>query len=160
MKKSIDKIGFKYGVALVVLLMSLFSSCQEVKKPERPENLISKENMVSILSDLYIGNASRNVNNNLMRQKDIQLDSLIYSKYGIDSLQFAKSNAFYSTNLKTYGTILTKVQERLQVLKIEKDSLYKLAKKEDSINNKIKPKEIKIKPKKKEFKLMEPAVNN
>jgi len=108
-------------------------SCQDVKRPEVPTNLISKEKMVDILSDVYISNASRNVNNKLIKKMNLKLDSLIYVKYEIDSLQFAESNEFYSADLKTYSNLLTDVQTRLKILKIEKDSLFKIAKKEDSI---------------------------
>jgi len=133
-------------------------SCQDVKKPERPANLISKEKMVDILSDVYISNASRNVNNKLIKKMNLKLDSLIYAKYEIDSIQFAQSNAFYSSDLKTYGNLLSQVKARFEILKTEKDSLYKIAKKEDSIL-----KTAKKKPKVKvvdSLKLVAPAISN
>ncbi len=134
-----------YGLKILSFILALFLlSCQDIKKPEKPADLILKEKMVDILRDVYIGNAARNVNNKLIKQKDLQLDSLIYAKYEIDSLQFAKSNEFYSADLITYSNLLTEVQTRLKVLKIEKDSLYKIAKKEDSIL-KAKEKKLKIK---------------
>ncbi|MCF6306735.1 MAG: DUF4296 domain-containing protein [Flavobacteriaceae bacterium] len=138
--RRLKTVTFTLSFISVLFLLS----CQDVKKPEMPTNLISKEKMVDILSDVYISNATRNVNNKLIRQKGLQLDSLIYAKYEIDSLQFVESNGFYSANLKTYGKLLTNVQSRLKKLKIEKDSLYKIAKKEDSIL-KAKNKKLKIK---------------
>jgi hypothetical protein len=156
------KIGYRRRktiiVALSFVLVLFLFSCQDVKKPERPANLISKEKMVDILSDVYISNASRNVNNKLIKKKNLQLDSLIYAKFEIDSIQFVESNAFYSSDLKTYGNLLTQVQDRFEVLKIEKDSLYQIAKKEDSIL-----KAAKKKPKVKvvdSTKLIVPAISN
>jgi len=140
-----------------ISILILFS-CQDVKKPERPANLISKEKMVDILSDVYISNASRNVNNKLIKKMNLKLDSLIYAKYEIDSIQFAQSNAFYSSDLKTYGNLLSQVKARFEILKTEKDSLYKIAKKEDSIL-----KTAKKKPKVKvvdSLKLVAPAISN
>lgn len=140
-----------------ISILILFS-CQDVKKPERPANLISKEKMVDILSDVYISNASRNVNNKLIKKMNLKLDSLIYAKYEIDSIQFAQSNAFYSSDLKTYGNLLSQVKNRFEILKVEKDSLYQIAKKEDSIL-----KTAKKKPKVKvvdSLKLVAPAISN
>ena len=151
----------KRGTKNIVFILSFFSvlfSCQDVKKPVKPADLILKEKMIDILSDVYISNAARNVNNKLIREKDLQLDSLIYAKYEIDSLQFAKSNEFYSADLLTYSNLLTEVQTRLKSLKIEKDSLYKIAKKEDSI---LKAKEKKPKVKVIDStKLLIPAISN
>ncbi len=131
-RKTEDRRLKKVTFTLSFILVLLFS-CQNVKKPEKPENLIPKEKMVNILSDLYISNAARNVNNKRIIKAGIQLDSLIYTKFEIDSLQFVESNAFYSSNLKVYGEMLTQVQEKLKFLQKEKDSLYKIAKREDSI---------------------------
>lgn len=124
----------KNAIFILGFISVFLFSCQDVKKPVKPADLILKEKMIDILSDVYISNAARNVNNKLIREKDLQLDSLIYAKYEIDSLQFAKSNEFYSADLLIYSNLLTEVQTRLNVLKIEKDSLFEIAKKEDSIN--------------------------
>jgi len=91
--------------------------------------------MVDILTDVYISNASRNVNNKLIRKRNLQLDAIIYNKYNVDSLQFVLSNAYYSSDLKTYGKLLTQVQDVLVLLQKEKDSIYKIVFKQDSIKN-------------------------
>lgn len=121
-----------------VIMALLFLGCQEVKKPEKPENLISKEKMADILTDVYISNAARSINNKLLKDYNIKLDSVIYKKYNIDSLQFVKSNGYYSSNLKTYTKLITSVEERLKVLQVEKDSIYEIIKKQkrDTISGK------------------------
>lgn len=140
--------GTKNFVLLVGILLGLFIvSCQDVKKPNRPENLIAKDKMASIMIDFYITNAARSINNKLLKKTGVQLDSLLYAKYSIDSLQFAESNAFYSANLKAYEEIMKKVSDSLTLLKKEKDSVYTIIKKhkEDSLvtlykeNPKLKP---------------------
>ena len=118
-------------------------SCQDVQTPEKPANLISQKIMVDIITDVYISNAARNVNNKLLRNKNIKLDSVIYSKYRIDSLQFALSNNYYSSNLDVYRDLLTKAQEKLMILQIEKDSIYRAVTKQDSIINSLKRKAVK-----------------
>ncbi|MFK5983138.1 MAG: DUF4296 domain-containing protein [Flavobacteriaceae bacterium] len=150
----LKNVIFTLGFISVLFLYS----CQDVKRPEKPTNLISKDKMVDILSDVYISNASRNVNNKLIKKMNLRLDSLIYAKYEIDSLQFVKSNAFYSSDLKTYGNLLSQVKSRFEILKIEKDSLYKIAKKEDSILKAAK-KEAKVKVVD-STKLIDPIISN
>lgn len=113
-----------------VILILLILGCQDVKKPEKPQNLIPKESMVNILTDAYISNAARSINNKRLKEYQVSLDSIIYKKYGIDSLQFIESNAYYSSNLKTYTKILVSVEERLEILQKEKDSIYEIVKKE------------------------------
>lgn len=120
---------------LVLLLILSYTSCQDVKKPEIPTDLISQDIMVDILTDVYISNASRNVNNKLIIKRNLKLDSIIYNKYNIDSLQFVVSNTYYSSDLITYGNLLTQVQNVLVLLKKEKDSIYKIVFKLDSIKN-------------------------
>ena len=120
---------------LVLLLIISYTSCQDVKKPEIPTDLISQDIMVDILTDVYISNASRNVNNKLIIKRNLQLDSIIYNKYKVDSLQFVVSNTYYSSDLRTYENLLTQVQNVLVLLKKEKDSIYKIVFKLDSIKN-------------------------
>lgn len=120
---------------LVLLLIVSYTSCQDVKKPEIPTDLIPQDIMVDILTDVYISNASRNVNNKLIIKRNLQLDSIIYNKYKVDSLQFVVSNTYYSSDLRTYGDLLTQVQNVLVLLKKEKDSIYKIVFKLDSIKN-------------------------
>ncbi len=129
--KNILNLGLLFVVFLVI-------SCQDIKKIEKPENLIAKDKMVNILTDVYISNASRSVNNKLLKEYHIRLDSIIYNKYQIDSLQFVESNAYYSSNLKTYTKIITRVQDRLILLQKEKDSIYEIIEKEKKIEDSIK----------------------
>ena len=110
-------------IALFLLACVVFWSCQDVDRPEKPDNLISKDEMVNILTDVYIANAARSVNNRAIREQGIKLDSAIYKKYNIDSLQFARSNAWYTSNLNTYSSIFQQVQQRLEILKEKADSL-------------------------------------
>jgi hypothetical protein len=79
--------------------------------------------MVLILSESYTGNAARSINNRIMRDEVIELDSLIFKKFEIDSLQFAQSNAYYASQFNDYIEILKRVEERLVSQKAEIDTL-------------------------------------
>ena len=127
----------------LIFFMIYLISCQDVQKPEIPANLIPQEDMVGILTDVYVSNAARNVNNKLLRNKNIKLDSVIFIKYKVDSLQFALSNDYYSSNLDIYRELLIKVQEKLKVLQTEKDSIYKVVTRQDSIINSLKREAVK-----------------
>ncbi|MDC8002786.1 DUF4296 domain-containing protein [Aureisphaera galaxeae] len=107
--------------------------CQDVKKPEPPQNLISKDEMVDILADAYIGNAAKSINNRMLRTKGIYLDSVLYQKFGIDSLQFALSNAYYASDLNGYAKLLEQVEEQLVERKAVVDSLYEIEKEEATL---------------------------
>jgi hypothetical protein len=118
----------KFGY--IILVFAVLTACQEVQYPDPPEQLIPKEKMVQILADAYITNASRSrgVNNRILRSKGIKLDSLLYTKHGIDSLSFAKSNSYYASNLEQYTEIITAVEKLLTRKKAEIDSIANAAK--------------------------------
>ena len=52
----------KHWVPIFVLILSILG-CQNVERPEKPKNLISKEKMVDVLTEAYLANAARSVNN-------------------------------------------------------------------------------------------------
>lgn len=148
---SMQKFEFKnFGAKLLLFFMLFFVvSCQDVKKPLPPENLISKEKMATILVEVYTINAARNVNNKLLNSLGVKLDSIIYEKYDIDSLQFVESNNYYSSNLSIYSEIINDAKDQLTLINKEKDSIYELIKREkgDTISSKVKTLNKLIEPK-------------
>lgn len=123
----------RYFSKIIVLLLIL-AGCQDVKYPEKPENLLSKEKMVQMLADAYIGNSSRSksYNNRILRTNGVHLDSILYKKHQVDSLTFVKSNAYYASNLVIYTEIMTEVEKLLLTKKVSIDSILKLQKKRSS----------------------------
>ena len=62
------------------------------------------------------------------------MDSLIYKNFGVDSLQFAKSNAYYAADVNTYMEIFQKVEARLVAMQKKMDSIREADnKRKDSI---------------------------
>jgi hypothetical protein len=121
-----------------VISLLFLTGCQNVEKPEMPEDLIGKDMMVEILTDAYISNAAKSVNNKIIRQNGIKLDSLIYNKYGIDSLQFVRSHAWYNADLDLYTEIYAEIEQRLDEMKKKVDSTSfpvkrNIEKKQDSL---------------------------
>lgn len=127
---------------LIALIFGLFvSACQDVKRPQLPTNLIAKDTMVSILVDAYTINAARSIDNRIIVNKGVLIDSILYAKHQIDSLQFAQSNAYYASDIDIYKKLFLQVAEKLKVEKTKKDTLfaqYKRAKELQRINDSIK----------------------
>ena len=113
----------KQTVFFLCMVFMFGFSCQNVQKPLPPENLISKSVMANILTDAYLANASRNVSQKASKEKIMPLDSMIYAKYEIDSLQFVKSHTYYTSVLEDYKTILEKVDAKLMEQQKSVDSM-------------------------------------
>lgn len=111
------------GRLLVILVIGQFLSCQEVVRPQVPEQIIPESQMVEILVEAYIGNAARSNNNRVLRMGGVQLDSILYQKYGIDSLQFAQNTAYYAAQIDPYMRILEGVEKELSLVKKSLDSI-------------------------------------
>ena len=105
----------KYLIA-ILLSIALFS-CNKVNKPPKPENLISKDKMVSILVDLTVFNSAKGTNKTILENNGITVQQYIYEKHKIDSIQFKESNDYYTYDLKMYTDIYDRVQDSLEVLK-------------------------------------------
>ncbi len=147
-------------------------SCQDVKRPEKPENLIPEDKMVDILTETYLINAARSLDKVTILQNKIKLDSFVYRKFEIDSLQFAASNAFYTSDLNSYNDLFLRVQERMNLIKMRVDSIKEIIVKEeeekrvlDSIDA-VKKDSLDLRAKtdtilkKLELQLIDPASNN
>ena len=111
----------KQLTALVFIL--ILWSCQDVKRPEIPENLIPEDQMAAVLTEVYLINAARSFDNKTIKEQKVRLDSFFFRKFNIDSLQFVKSNAYYTANLSAYNALFEKVQQRMTLMKVEADSL-------------------------------------
>lgn len=122
----------------IILIFTLtFFGCQNVKQPEKPKNLIAKDKMIDMLTEAYLANAARSVDNKSIISKGIKMDSLVYKNFGVDSIQFAQSNEFYASDVNVYMEIFQKVEARLTGMQKEMDSIRETEKsKKDSISKK------------------------
>ncbi len=126
----------KYWTIILFFSLGVFG-CQDVKQPEKPKDLIGKDKMVDMLTEAYLANSARSVDNKSIITKGIKMDSLIYKNFGVDSLQFAKSNEFYAADIDAYMEIFQKVEARLTGMQKEMDSIREMEKRrKDSISKK------------------------
>lgn len=116
---------------IIYLLIGLFllNSCTSNTIYEKPENLLSKKVMADILTDMYLAEGARSVQNKEL-ERLVDYMPLVYEKYKIDSVRFAESNFYYTTRIDDYESIFKVVDNRLKEMKVVYDSIAKV---EDSL---------------------------
>lgn len=102
------------NVFLVICCLFSFISCQK-KMIDKPDNLIKEEQMVNIIYDLAILEAAR-TQPTLQSRASVNINptEFVYSKYKVDSIQFAKSDQYYAADIDVYKRIYDNVNERIQ----------------------------------------------
>ena len=106
----------KNGGYFLVILFLVFASCTSNTIYKRPENLIPKDSMIALLTDMYIASSAKNQKNKfLKREKNYVV--LVYEKYKIDSTRFDVSNSYYTSKIEDYTDMLKSVKKNI-------DSLY------------------------------------
>ena len=97
---------------------------------DKPANLIPKEKMVLILNDLAIVNAAKVTNAQILRKHDIEPTTYIFTKYGVDSIQFVESDRYYASIPEEHEEIYTAVEAKLEA---EKERITQAKKIKDSL---------------------------
>lgn len=124
---------------LVVFLLLISFSCQDLDKTERPNDLIPEGKMIDVLTEIALLNAARNYNKQKLESTGIDPEEFIFKRFNIDSLQFERSNDYYSEQYSDYERIYDSVKVRLQIIKTRMDSLREIEVRiEDSIKLAIK----------------------
>ncbi len=116
----------------VILVIFLGFSCSSNTIYKEPKDLIPKDTMVSLLTDMMIATSAKNKKNKKLQRK-INYMPLVYDTYKIDSVRFQKSNVYYMSNIEEYQEIFKQVQLTLETLQSKykgekklKDSLFSL----------------------------------
>ena len=99
-----------------IIILCLVFSCNNTpdQNTKPPENLISKEKRVDIIYDMTLINVAKGVNKSILENNGIIPEQYLFNKHSIDSILFAKSNEYYSYDLKTYQTIYDNVKIKLE----------------------------------------------
>ena len=108
---------------IIIISLSFLYSCSQLKDRNPPKNLIGEELMSKIMLDVIL---MKNINRNgyaMKEKRNLLVDQYILQKYGVDSLQFNKSQDFYLKNPKEYSYIFEIIQSKLNKLR---DSLQKI----------------------------------
>ena len=118
----------------IVCIGLYLGACTSNTIIKKPDNLIPKDQMVDLLTDMLLASGARNVKN-LKLEREINYFPLVFEKYNIDSLQFKESNYYYTSRIDDYDEILGKIEKRLNSLKNQYDEDQKLS---DSLRRKEK----------------------
>ncbi|MBW2960473.1 DUF4296 domain-containing protein [Mesonia aestuariivivens] len=127
--------------SIFILTIGFLFSCQSVENANQPENLIPEDQMVNVLTDLLRLDAAEGYSTIEFEKREVTTKDLIFKKYSVDSLQFAKSTAYYAENFKLNERIYDRVQERLEhqkniydsLIEVEKDTNKELQKINDEV---------------------------
>ena len=125
---------------IYIVILSLFLySCTSNTIIKKPDDIIPKEQMVDLLTDMFIAKGGDNIKN-INLQRSVNYFPFVFEKYQIDTVRFKESNYYYTSRIDDYDDILGKVDVRLKALKKQyedendlNDSLARF--KKDSIKN-------------------------
>lgn len=117
-------------ICYILLLTTLFS-CTSNTIFKKPEDLIEKEVMIDLLTDLTIATVAKK-EQNIYGKRNVDYTQLVFEKYAIDTVQFKRSNFYYTSRIDDYQAIYLEVEKRIErqnalfkTLRKEKDSLKK-----------------------------------
>lgn len=117
---------------LSILLVGVFLvNCTSNTIIKKPKNLIPKEQMVDLLTDLLLANGSGSIKNTQLK-RNVNYYPLVFEKYNIDTTQFKESNYYYASKVDEYDEIIRKVEARLEALSKQFEDERKL---KDSLTN-------------------------
>ncbi len=117
-----------------ILVFFIIWSCDDIDRPKKPDNLLSKNQMIDIITDISLLNAAKGTDKKLLERNGVNPEFYIFKKYKIDSLQFAENNNYYAYDVNEYEDIYLKVKQRIESKREEFKTLLEIEKKEkDSI---------------------------
>ncbi|MFV0248013.1 MAG: DUF4296 domain-containing protein [Tenacibaculum sp.] len=113
------------------LLLFFLVACTSNTIYKKPKDLIPKDTMAALLTDMYLATSAKGIKNKFLNQESNYM-FLVYQKYKIDSLRFNNSSMYYTSRADEYSEILNKVktcidslQKKYQKLQHIQDSLYR-----------------------------------
>ena len=92
----------------------------------KPKKLIDRATMTDIMYDLSVLQGLRNVKPELLYNENNTFSSYIYTKYGIDSLQFLENSRYYALDIEYYEKMYQELEYRLLKNKQEVDSIIRV----------------------------------
>jgi hypothetical protein len=128
-------------VMSLFILAVLFLSCNK-DLVEKPDDLIDEKVMKEIIYDISLLDAIKYQNPDSLFSNGINPKTYIFKKYKIDSLQLAKSNAYYAADYREYKKMLDDINSRLNNEKNAIDLLVKKAEKKAEANTKARGKKV------------------
>jgi len=113
-------------IIITLSLLALLFSCTSNTIYKKPDNLIPKEQMVDLLTDMFIANSAYGIKN-ISLQRKIDYLPLVYEKYQIDSARFQDSNLYYMSRIDDYEEIYKAVESQLKKKYKEAEEVNRIA---------------------------------
>lgn len=103
-------------VIYIFLIFLFVVSCTSKTTYKKPDDLLSKEKMINIWTDIYIARGARTVQTK-DSLRNINYLPLVFEKYKIDSAQFSESNLYYTSRIDDYQKMFKEVKMKLEAEK-------------------------------------------
>lgn len=107
-------------LSYILFALVMMVSCQKAYEVSKPDELIGKEKMVEIITDMMILDAAGNVSDIPLKKNKISPYQLISEKYEIDSIQLKQNLNYYNTqfdeNLEIYEEVKANVEAKRKAL--------------------------------------------
>lgn len=97
----------------ILLIFFFVGSCTSKTTYKKPNNLIEKDRMIKIWTDIYIARGARSIQTNDLR-KNINYLPLVFEKFNIDSAQLSESNFYYTSKIDDYQKMFEEVNKILK----------------------------------------------
>lgn len=138
------KIQYYYTkFILLSILLVLMSGCYNEKTTiQQPDNLLDKDKMVAILTEIQLVEASISMlplNHVDAVTRFKKHESEIFAKYGVDSLTYFNSYQYYAANGKALQYLYLIVSDSIQQRKVRAEALARIdsTKRADSVTRAI-----------------------
>jgi hypothetical protein len=142
MQKDLSLTGKYIQFALGIAFTLILSGCSDVQKHEKPENLIPKDKMVEVYTDMIILDALDRTSPRTLKSFEVEISDHILKKFNLDSTTLAQNIAYYNLEFETNAEIYDKVTKNISEKKDEIDSIVNLRdslkREERKLKNKIK----------------------
>lgn len=107
----------------LLLFLMLILSCQTTDKIKKPDNLLTKDQMVAILSDIAVLKSANDVNSNRLSKYIESPFDYVTEKYQVDSLTIAQNIEYYNFQFNDNLSIYKRIEENIKERKQKIDSI-------------------------------------
>jgi hypothetical protein len=118
--------------------MTFLLSCSNVQEREEPDNLLSKDKMIAIYTDMIFLDAAQRSSPDEFKTYELKPSEHIYNKYKIDSTTLNENITYYNLDFETNAEIYEKVKQNITKRNVVIDSISKLRDSLKKMEKKIK----------------------
>jgi len=111
---------------IILLFMTFTLSCSNVQEREEPDNLLSKDKMIEIYTDMIFLDAAQRSSPDDLKTYELKPSEHIFNKYKIDSTTLKESITYYNLDFETNTEIFEKVKQNITRRSEVIDSISKL----------------------------------